>query len=277
MKEDIALVVVLYNDYPRDYLFNDNGISIIVVDNTPERDLKLRSHRMTYIPLKSNFGIAKALNIGFLQAKEEKAKWVLTLDQDSDLPANMINEYIRFIQEGHNTIGVISPLINMYMGENKKPSDSFCEVDTALTSGSMINMEAYDAVGGFKEELFIDEVDFELCWNIKKHGYSIYQLNRVLMQHQLGFTQEIRLFGRHLFYVTHHNYIRHYYMARNSRYVKKLYGDIMPKSPWWKKGDIITLLKIILFEKDVVRKLRARQLGIHDFKNNKFGKFEYNL
>ena len=277
MKKDIALVVVLYNDTPRDYVFQDNGIPIIIVDNTPNRDLKILSSQITYIALKDNLGIAKALNVGFQKAKEIGAQWVLTMDQDSVLPSNMIDEYIRFIDEDHDSVGIISPLINMYEGENQKPSDTYCMVDTALTSGSLISMNAFDTSGGFKEEMFIDEVDFEFCWNIKRHGYLTYQLNRVLMQHQLGNTQEVKLFGHHLFYVTHHNYIRRYYMARNSHYVKKLHGDIMPKSPWWRSNGVISILKIVFFEKDVLRKLKARRLGIQDFKNNKFGKFDYNL
>ena len=32
-----------------------------------------------------------------------------------------------------------------------------------------------------------------------------------------------------------------------------------------------------LIEKDVLRKLKARRCGIKDFKNNKFGKFDYDL
>lgn len=277
MRGNIALVVVLYNDAPRDYVYQINGIHIILVDNTPNRDLNIQSPQITYIALKENLGIAKALNVGFTKAKEIGAKWVLTMDQDSDLPVNMIDEYIRFIHEGHESVGIISPLINMYQGENKKTSDTYSVVDTALTSGSLISMDAYGAVGGFKEEMFIDEVDFEFCWNIKRHGFLTYQLNRVLMQHQLGNTQEIKFFGRHLFYVTHHNYIRRYYMTRNSHYVKKFHGDIMPKTPWWRFGSLITILKIVFFEKDVIRKLKAIHLGICDYKNNKFGKYDYNL
>lgn len=277
MNKDIALVVVLYNDIPRDYLFQDLGIHVIIVDNTPNRDLEIHSPHISYLALKTNLGIAKALNFGFSKAKEINAKWVLTMDQDSDLPVNMLEEYIRFIHEGYESIGIISPLINMYIGEKKRTSNSFIVIDTALTSGSLINMKAYDAVGGFKEEMFIDEVDFEFCWNIKKHGFLTYQLNSVLMQHNLGETQEIKFFGRHLFYVTHHNYIRRYYMARNALYVRKLHGDIMPRKPWWRKGYLFSLLKIIIFEKDVFRKLKAIRLGIQDFNNNKFGKFDYSL
>ena len=165
----------------------------------------------------------------------------------------------------------------MYDGENKQVSDTYLTIDTAITSGSLINCRAFETLAGFKEELFIDGVDFEFCWNLKKHGYSLYQLNNVLMQHQLGETKEYKLFGRHLFYVTNHNCIRRYYMTRNSLYVRKLHGDIMPRHFIPFLPSIISFLKIVLFEKDVVRKLRARKLGIRDFKNNKFGKLDYNL
>ena len=277
MRMDVALVVVLYNDTPKEYIYENKEVRMIVVDNTPEPNLNIHDSNITYIPLYDNLGIAKALNVGFKKAQEMNVQWVLTMDQDSQLPDNMIAEYIRFIQEGHHSIGIISPLINMYQGENLKPSDTFLEIDRALTSGSLTSIEAYNAVGGFKDEMFIDEVDFEFCWNLKKHGYKIYQLNRVLMQHQLGNTVEYKLFGHHLFYVTHHNYIRRYYMTRNSHYVSTLYSDIMPVAPWWRKGRVVSLLKIVLFEKDVVRKLKAIRLGLKDFKNNKFGKFDYNL
>jgi len=277
MINKIALIVVLYNDYPKDYVYEDNGIRKIIVDNTPARELDISGENLIYIPLRDNYGIAKALNVGFQKAKEYDVEWVLTMDQDSLMPLNLIDEYIRFINEGHPSIGIIAPLINMYQGENKCISDSFEEINEALTSGSFINVKAYDAAGGFKEELFIDGVDFEFCWNIKSKGYKVYQLNRVLMQHQLGNTQEIKFLGYHLFYVTHHNYIRRYYMTRNGLYIRDLYGYMMPKSSSCSIAKWISLFKIIFFEKDSFRKLKARNLGVKDYKNNKFGKFDHTI
>lgn len=125
MNKDIALVVVLYNDIPRDYLFQDLCIHVIIVDNTPNRDLEIHSPHISYLALKTNLGIAKALNFGFSKAKEINAKWVLTMDQDSDLSVNMSEEYIRFIHEDYESIGIISPLINMYIGEKKKDFEFF--------------------------------------------------------------------------------------------------------------------------------------------------------
>ena len=277
MNKKISIVVVLYNAQPKPYLFNCTNYNIIIVDNTPDRDLRLLGENITYLPLKDNYGIARALNEGFKIANELGIDWVLTMDQDSDLPSNMIDEYIRFISIKGEKIGIVAPLINMYDGEHKQVSDTYIKIDEAITSGSFINIQAFNNIGGFKEEMFIDGVDFEFCWNLKKHGYLIYQLNSVLMQHQLGETKEYKLFGKHLFYVTNHNYIRRYYMTRNSLYVYKLYEDIMPKPiiPWL--SGLVGIFKIIFFEKDVLRKLKARKLGIIDFKNNKFGKFDYNL
>ena len=275
MKKDIALVVVLYNDTPRDYVFQDNGIPIIIVDNTPNRDLKILSSQITYIALKDNYGIAKALNVGFKKAKEMRAQWVLTMDQDSHIPKNMLDQYKKCIGSNNTKVGMVTPLINMYKGENKKTKDTVSEIHIALSSGSLINMDAYDAAGGFLEKLFIDEVDFEFCWHIRSLGYHIYQLNNVVMQHQLGDTKEYKLFGRHLFYVMNEKPIRHYYMQRNQLYVRNLYANIYPeiKPTFW--GTFMCLVKIVLFEKNVLKKLKARYLGYGDYKNNIFGECKY--
>ena len=163
----------------------------------------------------------------------------------------------------------------MYEGEKKKAVDNVCEINTALSSGSLINVKAYDAVGGFLEKLFIDEVDFEFCWHIRSLGYHIYQLNNVVMQHQLGDTKEYKLFGRHLFYVMNEKPIRHYYMQRNQLYVRNQYANIYPeiKPTFW--GTFMCLVKIVLFEKNVLKKLKARYLGYRDYKSNIFGECKY--
>ena len=274
---NLSIVVVLYNALPKDYVFDVKQYNVIIIDNTPNRDLIIEGDNITYLPLNDNMGIAKALNEGFEIAKRLGSDYILTMDQDSSLPTNMIQEYMNFIEGRNEKIGLVAPLINMYNGENKQVSDTYVKIDEAITSGSLIPLQAYNEVGGFKEEMFIDGVDFEFCWNLKRHGYSIYQLNNVLMQHQLGDSKEYSLWGKHLFYVTNHNYIRRYYMTRNSLYIRKLYSDIMPKPIVPFLPGLISLFKIIFFEKDVYRKLRARRLGIKDFKKNKFGKFDYDL
>ena len=228
-----------------------------------------------YIPLDENYGIAKALNVGFSFAKKQGFSWVLTMDQDSLLSQNMLAGYTKFINVSHQKIGIVCPLLQVYRDEKVLLQDSYVQVNEALTSGSLINMDAYDAAGGFLEKLFIDEVDFEFCWHIRSLGYHIYQLNNVVMQHQLGETKEYTFFGRHLFYVMNEKPIRHYYMQRNQLYVRNKYANVYPeiKPTFW--GIFMCLVKIVLFEQNVLKKLKARYLGYRDFKNNIFGECKY--
>lgn len=274
-ENEIVIVVVLYNSLPKNYsdVLMKYNVHLIIIDNTPNQDLLIDGDRIDYIPLGENMGIAYALNIGCKKALEFNAKWALTLDQDSDIPLNMIQEYMNFLTKRPERIGLICPLINVYHGENKQPSDTFEEIELAITSGSLINLEAYQEIGGFKNELFIDEVDFDYSLNLKAHGYHLFQLNYVLMQHQVGNTVEYRLFGRHLFYVLHHNYLRHYYMQRNSLYVSEIYKNTFPNVKKNTLQSILPLLKIIFFEKDKIKKLLYRYKGYRDFKNNKMGKY----
>lgn len=274
---NVAIVVVLYYSLPKDYtsIFQEYpNIHMVIVDNTPGRDLAIDRDNVTYFPLGDNMGIAYALNVGCRFALNNcKVDWVLTLDQDSEIPINMIRDYVTFIKMRSDKIGLVCPLINVYHGENKLVSDTIEEVDFAITSGSLINLDAYKEIGGFKEELFIDEVDFEYSLNLKANGYHIYQLNYVLMQHQVGNTVEYRMFGKHLFYVLHHNYLRHYYMQRNSLYVRDLYINIFPFVKISFAQLILPFVKILLFEKDKMKKLVYRYRGYRDYKNNVFGKY----
>ncbi len=267
----IAIVVVLYQQTPLEYIYKNQELSIIVVDNTPNRNLAINYRHITYLPLGDNYGIAKALNIGFSKAKELGAQWVLTMDQDSILPDDMIEKYCDFIKtHSQEKIGILSPLIQMYDGEYLKASSTYEEINEAITSGSMVNMSSFEDANGFKSELFIDAVDFEFCYNIRRYGYHIYRLNSVLMQHHLGNTKEYKLFGKHLFYVTNHSRLRRYYMTRNGLYLRQLYS---PNKKYIIR-ELITYLKIILFEDDKLGKMRAIRFGKQDYRNGVMGKRE---
>lgn len=272
---DISIVIVLYQELPPAYIYEDFGVNYILVDNTPGRNLNLDIPNVYYIPLDDNYGIAKALNVGFSFAKKQGFSWVLTMDQDSLLSQNMLAGYTKFINVSHQKIGIVCPLLQVYRDEKVLLQDSYVQVNEALTSGSLINMDAYNAAGGFLEKLFIDEVDFEFCWHIRSLGYHVYQLNNVVMQHQLGDTKEYKLFGRHLFYVMNEKPIRHYYMQRNQLYIRNQYANIYPeiKPTIW--GIFMCLAKIVLFEKNVLKKIKARYLGYRDFRNNIFGECKY--
>lgn len=278
MSYRFSVVVVLYYDLPMDYscFFRNNpGVSFILIDNTPGRCLKNLDDRVDYIPLYKNMGIAFALNIGCSRAiKKYGADWILTLDQDSVVPIDMLQKYAEYLAKcDKSNIGLLCPVLKMYEGEHKVPSLTVTEVAIAATSGSLINVDAYRVIGGFRNELFIDEVDSEFCYHLRTNGFNIYRLDNIIMQHHLGNTREYKFFGIHLFYVLHHSCIRHYYMQRNSLYVRDLYKNDIPELNVSLFRLFLPSLKILIFEKDKLLKLKSRYRGYCDYKRMTFGEY----
>ena len=269
-----AVVVVLYKEKPLSFLYEMGDVPVVIVDNTPNRNLRIKETNIYYIPLLYNSGIAHALNVGCEKARLLGCNWILTLDQDSVIPDGILSKYEDFLNDCHENVGILCPQLNMYEGEKKLISDSYEVINEALSSGCFISIQAYIQSGGFWEKLFIDEVDFEFCYHIRTLGYKIIRLYSVVMQHHLGNTKEFKLFGKHLFYVTNHNYVRHYYMQRNSLYVSNLYRRILPEISHCSFLSYKVVFKILLFEKDKIKKIRARYQGYCDYKNNVFGEYK---
>ncbi|MCQ2192705.1 MAG: glycosyltransferase family 2 protein [Paludibacteraceae bacterium] len=173
-----------------------------------------------------NLGIARALNQICDYAKKNSYKWVLTLDQDSVCPANIISEYKKFV----NTpcAGMLCPVIEdrnvgMITGFDKEPVS---EVSLCITSASLLNVDAWQKVGGFYEPFFIDGVDFDMCMLLSENGYKIYRVNSVKLVHEVGRSKKVNCFGREEI-VFNHGPIRCYYMIRNRVLLGKRHANLM--------------------------------------------------
>lgn len=143
-------------------LIVDNGS-----DNVEEIESVCRKNDCILIKNGKNKGIAYALNriCGFYYSKE--FDWVITLDQDSVSPENLIFELSKNISEN---VGAAGPKIvyrnnEKYAPENHKNLEA---VDWIITSASLTNLAAWKKTGGFDEKLFIDGVDKELYSSQKK-------------------------------------------------------------------------------------------------------------
>ena len=105
MRESVAIVVVLYKAEMSVYherLLEDEMVTLVVVDNTPDRDLALKKDRLIYVPLQRNMGIATAQNEGIRQAECLGCDYIIFFDQDSKIPERysegIIEEYKRIEQ-----------------------------------------------------------------------------------------------------------------------------------------------------------------------------------
>lgn len=278
-KIKLASVVVLYNPSQE----NINNISlykkevdrIYIVDNTDDNIKRINNtQKLKYIKLGENKGIAYALNIGAKKAIEDGYKWLLTMDQDSKMTEDIIVKMKDFlISTKEENVGLISPYQDIDSKEDSI-SEDIEDMIEVMTSGNIINLDAYKKIGGFKDWLFIDCVDTDYCMNLHKHGYKVLRLNRIVMKHELGNLVVHKLFNKE-YPCYNHNPIRRYYIVRNNLYINSLYKNLYPeyckRLLRIQKGQV---KRIIVFEKNKFQKLRMMYKGYRDYKKGIKGKLE---
>jgi rhamnosyltransferase len=275
----VAAGIVLYNPDLIRLRENVNSVKhqvdlVILVDNGSINFDDVKSEyeedeTVTIIRNVKNLGIATALNqiIKFCNSKEYE--WVLTLDQDSVVSSNLVENYLKYVS--YDSIAILTPKIvdrNDSTSNKINPIEPDYEyVDKCITSASFINVKICIKLGCFDEIMFIDLVDFEYCIRVRKQKYKILRLNKIFLNHQLGDLRVIYFFRKKI-YVTNHSCNRLFYYSRNSIYYLNKHRDYLKKKTIYynllKKG-----VKVLLFEKQKFNKLVAIYNGI--FEGKKMG------
>ena len=181
-------------------------------------------HYITILENRENEGIAFALNQAMGFAKENGYTWVLTLDQDSVCPEQMVMVLVRHIVK--DNIGIVCPGVIDRNLEEDKIEQEWKYVEKCITSGCLTSVEAWENVGGFTDKLFIDYVDFDYCAKLKKRGYKIIMDTSVKLLHEVGHITQIKF--KNLSYILYnHSAFRTYYYFRNVIYYYKTHQDFV--------------------------------------------------
>lgn len=195
-------------------ILSDNGSPDSVVDEIRKK----YGEKICYSCNNNNIGIAGALNSIFRIAISNKAESVLTLDQDSIMPPNSVDQLRSLLCDD---VAIVSPtIIDLNRQKNVIPSNAITEIGRCITSGSLTSVKAWEKVGGFDESMFIDGVDFDFCDRLKGHHYRILQLRNVQLKHEIGKIATHHFFGIPVI-VRNHSAFRKYYMARNIIYLDR--------------------------------------------------------
>ena len=202
-----------------------------------------------------NRGIAAALNQCCKASFEAGYKWIITLDQDSICPEHCVDGLSQFI-DVEKKVGIVAPLIvDREVGVLGHHPNGYAEVRTCITSGAMTNLAVWSALKGFDEKMFIDSVDFEYCYRVRKAGYKVIQTDQVQLSHSIGNATMCRfLFWK--FKNTEHSAFRDYYIAQNNVYYPR-------KHRLWLhflRGNIRNLRSILIvscYEDDKAEKVKA--------------------
>lgn len=269
-------IIVLFNCntlQPLRQIDSFKGIiqNVYVIDNSDDqvdRSVFSTIQNVKYLKQQKNVGIARALNLGFNSAIANGDDWVLTLDHDSLMSSENLRKITDFIISNTcNDVAIVSPNIswcqNYSLLQNSKNEFEF--VRQAITSGCMTRSNAFEIIGGFNEDFFIDLVDTEFCLNIRKNRMKIIKLNTIYLDHQLGDAKELRLLNFHIMFITNHNYIRRYYITRNSIFLfNRYYKEYPIESIHILIRTITDIIKVLIFEKDKYRKLQSFLRGYVD-------------
>lgn len=249
---------------------------VILVDNNSENITDVvrlidSYENIILIRNNDNYGIAKALNQICKLASEKEKKWVLTLDQDSVCSQDLVINLISCINTDNRRVGIVCPAIN-YLGWSKKKENSHekvISVKACMTSGALTNVEAWENVGGFTEEYFIDYVDNEFCMKLKLAGYEILRNNSCILEHQLGQSGETCFLWFKIKY-SKHTPIRCYYMTRNNLQFIRTYGKYLNVLKEYCKVYYLILMNILYTDN---RKLTCKMIkrAKTDYHNNVMG------
>ncbi|MBK9098365.1 MAG: glycosyltransferase [bacterium] len=231
-----------------------------------------KNKKVEYIFNNNNIGIAAALNIAAQKSLALGFQYLLTMDQDSKAPLNLVSSCVS-IFEGSNNVGLVTPIHGNKYGTHIKPVVSKTEkVTMAMTSGNLISLDVYKRVGGFDEDFFLDYMDIEYCFKLHLHHYDLIRINDLVLDHNEADLTEISIFKKKV-HPHNHKPFRWYYKTRNMFLLRKKYKNIFPELFSIEFNSYLRMIaRLILFEKYKIRKIKMILLGWWDYLNNKKGK-----
>lgn len=182
-----------------------DDFEIAIYDNTDTPDWKINcdvvpeQHNIIYHHDPENPGISKAYNYMAKLAASEGKEWIIFFDQDTEVPANAIEQYLRAIEEKpdvalkaailHVGAKIFSPSKYLF-----KKSIALLDISPGLyslnkivvvNSGLAVDLDLFFKAGGYNEKVRLDFADFQFIERVRtvtdtveilpvtcKHGFS---------------------------------------------------------------------------------------------------------
>lgn len=218
--DNVCALVICYKDYEattsciKSIQLQTQQVDIIyVVDNTEAPDTENDIYFLDGVEvLKSqgNLGISGAYHLAFNYALNQGKEWCWTFDQDSVARTNALEELLnssRLIRCENVGIlastGISKKNGSLYKGNNaswlrlNKPNyrRSIYQCDLVISAGSLTNLDYFKTFGYSFKDMFIDWVDFEICIDMQRNGYSIYSCQTSFFDHYIGGNEEAEYAG----------------------------------------------------------------------------------
>jgi rhamnosyltransferase len=281
---NIAAIVILYhpdqNVVPNIQSYHPFVRHTYIFDNSEKEnkdvtDQLRRLDNCTYQHDGGNKGIAARLNQGCHLARSQGYANLLTMDQDSSFNTTNLQDYFKCV-DGYPARQQAAMFGVQTDSENQASGHCHArETKRLITSGSIVNLELFETLGGFDEKLFIDEVDTEYCFRAIVKGFHIIQFSNVFLYHSIGTVSHHRsLKSMKSTPRSLHSPVRLYYMARNYLYLRALYNKELPEEISFAKKSLLNRIKNnIIYNPKRVAVIKYILQGLGDFRKNKMGRY----
>ena len=190
---------------------DNDKFEIILVDNNSEDDSvkafnRLRIKNLQIIESNENLGFGKGCNLG---ASKAKGEFLLFLNSDTEIKDQGFVKMVNFLSQNKN-VGILggklknpngtnqlscgkfySPfnLLLVLLGFNKllnlrESPNVIKKVDWVSGACFMIRKDIFNKVKGFTKDFFMYIEDMELCFRVKKKGFSTYFYPNIMLFHK---------------------------------------------------------------------------------------------
>lgn len=292
----VVVGIVLYNPDSDHHLCAiraacEVGFAIVIYENSTDASVSLRNRaaceaaglgRVHVLGGSGNAGLSAALNRIVERATVLAPAGALVLfDQDSTVTPTLLRRLLASLEAAlaRGPVGIIAPVAvrvdgSPYRLRFKTSTPTFPSpwhpVSFATTSGSVIPLETFEAIGKFQEDFFIDHIDLdfsERCW---KAGLPVLVDTSVEMTHRIG-EGDVRIAGRALIPVSAP--FRHYYQCRNMILSSERAG-----LPWLRLTRMVfkklaSIMVTGIFAGQMSRRVRYMLLGYWDGFRGRGGSF----
>ncbi len=178
------------------------------------------------IESEENVGLGRGLNVVMETAASEGFTHVMFLDQDSEPPRDLLDRLTSrctALEELGEKIAVVAPRLVPPQEGFYKPiryewrrggnGRDLAALDFAPTSGSLVSLAAFEAVGPFRDDLFIAGIGVEWGFRAWNRGWGSYLATDLVMPHRWGEAVSAEELGKRQ--ILRHAPVRNYYYARN--------------------------------------------------------------
>ena len=236
--------------------FIDDVERVIIYRNSTE-ELNLNEEwkcKTVFLGDGENHYMAQALNECFIYCRRQGYDYLLTMDQDS-----VWEDFHSFTEtvSRHLSSDVViyAPNINHQLSEDH----DVVTIESAITSGSLHNVQVVQQLGGFREDYKIYWVDGEFCHRARLAGYRILALPAYNMQQQFGHERRMA-FG---WLCADYTPTSYYYLFRNMLWMRREYSN-HPSMKCICYTSIIYIRSILFGEDHKWNKLKAVARGFRD-------------